>query len=390
MPHQKEKIGIMTDNNPAANYRSTWSEIDLNAIRDNFLKIKSMLDKDTSIMAAVKANAYGHGIIAVSDLLVRSGADYLGVATTDEALHLRKNSFKVPILILGSILPGEIDVVIKNSITQTVGDLQLARALNDHAARLGKKARVHIKVDTGMGRIGIWHEQALSFVKRLSGFKSLLLEGIFTHFPDADDDKEITCRQIEDFNRLLHGIEALGIVIKYKHMANSAATLAYKDSHMNLVRPGLMIYGLYPNKTFSKKIKLMPALSLKSRVVFIKDVPPGRSISYGGTYKTTGHTRLATIPIGYGDGYSRGLSNIGSVLVRGRRAPIRGIICMDQTVIDVGHIPGVRVGDEVVIIGSQQREHIDVEEIARLCHTIPYEVACWFNNRVQKKYISFK
>lgn len=367
-------------------YRPTWIEIDLGAIRDNFLQIKRLLGKAIKVLVAVKANAYGHGILEVCDVLVKSGVDYLGVATTDEALYLRRNGFEIPILILGSILTSEIEPVIDNDITQTVGDIQLASAINSSAAKRRKKPKIHIKIDTGMGRIGVWHKQALHFIKRLIKLEHLEIEGIFSHFPSADEDEFLTRQQIKDFFSLISKLEELGIQIRYKHMANSVAVVDYKDSHMNLVRPGLMIYGLYPKADHYQKINLRPALSLKSRIVFIKDVPPGRKISYGGTYTTTHHTTVATIPIGYGDGLNRQLSNRGSVLIKGKRAPIIGRVCMDQIIVDTGHIPQVMVGDEVVLIGRQRQDRITVEEIARLCATIPYEVVCWFNNRIPRLY----
>lgn len=369
-------------------YRPTWAEVDLGAIRYNFLQIKKLIDKTTKVLAAVKANAYGHGVLEVCDVLVKTGLDYIGVATTDEALYLRKNGFKIPILMLSSILTGEIEPIIKNNITQTVADIQLAFAIDRCAARLKKSAKIHIKIDTGMGRIGIWHEEALHFIRRLIRLKNLEIEGIFSHFPSADEDELMTRQQIKDFSYLIDKLEKIGIYIKYKHMANSIAIVDYKDSHMNLVRPGIMIYGLYPKPgDHHRKISLRPALSLKSRIVFIKDVPPGRKISYGGTYTTTRHTRVATIPIGYADGFSRQLSNKGSVLIRGRRAPIIGRVCMDQIMVDTGDIPGAMVGDEAVLIGRQRQESIAIEEIARLCDTIPYEVACWFDSRVPRIYI---
>jgi alanine racemase len=353
------------------------------------LQIKKLLGPDIKILVAVKANAYGHGILEVSKVLVDSGVNYLGIGTIDEGALLRKKGFKIPILMLGSILKDEIGTAIKNNITQTVADIQLAEAINRHASKVKKEAKVHIKIDVGMGRIGIWHQEALEFIKRLISLKSLEIEGIFSHFPSADEDRILTHQQIKDFSRLIDELEALNMYIKYKHMANSVAVVDYKDSHMNLVRPGLMVYGLHPRKDFvCKKIKLKPAMSLYSRIVYIKDVPPGRKISYGGTHTTTSHTKIATIPIGYGDGLNRHLSNKGSVMIRGKMAPIVGRVCMDQIMVDVGGIMEVKVGDLVTIIGKQGAEKITTEEIARLCETIPYEVACWFDNRIPRLYKS--
>ncbi|MFH1867877.1 MAG: alanine racemase [Candidatus Omnitrophota bacterium] len=369
-------------------YRPTWAEVDLGAIKYNLSQVKRVIGKDTSILVAVKANAYGHGILEVSRVLVSSGVDFLGVGTTDEAVLLRNNGFKIPILILGSILPSEAEAVIKNNISHTVGSIELASFINRVSARMGRRAKVHIKIDTGMGRIGIWHKDAVCFIKELVRFKNINIEGIFSHFPSADDNELLTRKQIRDFQAIINEIESLGIDIRYKHMANSTALVGYKESHMNLVRPGLMLYGLYPLSYSSKrKAILRPALSLKSRISFIKDVPSGRTISYGGTYKTRRAAKVATIPIGYGDGYSRRLSNKGHVLVKGIRVKILGIVCMDQIMADVTNVPGVSVGDKVTLIGKDKGCGITVEEIAEICETIPYEVVCWFDNRIPRIYI---
>jgi len=370
-------------------YRPTWIEVDLNAIRHNFLQIRKFTGKDTAILVPVKANAYGHGILETCDVLVRSGVDYLGVGTVDEAIFLRRNGFvKTPVLMLGSVLTSVVEPIVMNNITQTVGDMRLARAIDKCAERKGKKAKIHIKIDTGMGRIGVWHEDAMKLISKISRLSNVKIEGIFSHFPSADEDRPLTHRQIKDFLSLLQDVEKAGINIIYRHMANSMAVMDYKASHMNLIRPGLMIYGLSPSPgAFGRKISLKPALCLKSKIVFIKNVPPGRKISYCGTHITTCHTKIATIPIGYADGINRRLSNKGRVLVGGKKAPIIGMVCMDQIMIDINHIDHAKIGDEVVIIGSQKNLRISAEEIGQLCDTIPYEVVCWFDKRIARKYI---
>jgi alanine racemase len=330
-------------------------------------------------------------MLEVSKTLVESGVDFLGVGTTDEALLLRDKAFKVPILILGSILPSEVKAVITNDISHTVADIKLASYINRTAISIGRKAKVHIKIDIGMGRIGVWHEDAISLIKKLVKLKNIDIEGIFSHFPSADEDEYLTQGQIRDFYKIIRETEDLGINIRYKHMANSVAVVDYKESHMNLIRPGLMVYGLYPNRDFPRgKIELKPALSLKSRIVFIKNVPAGRKISYGGTYITRQPSRIATIPIGYGDGFSRQLSNKGYILIKGRRIPVVGRVCMDQIMADVTNISSVDIGEDVTLIGSQKKEKINVEEIAHLCNTIPYEVVCWFDNRIPRIYTQSK
>ena len=378
----------MSNGTNKSTYAPTWIEIDLGAIRHNLSQIKKLVRNDTAILAPVKANAYGHGILEISRVLADSGVDYLGVSTIDEAILLRKNGFrKVPILMLGSVLSEAASLIVGNNITQAVGDMRLALAIEKCAKKQGKLAKVHVKIDTGMGRIGVWHKDAMHFVRALCKMKNLRLEGIFSHFSSSDESSALTHRQVQDFLSLIEEIERLGIHIKYKHMANSMAVIDYKSSHMNLIRPGLILYGLWPKPSLSSsKIKVKPALALKSSIVFLKDVPPGRTISYGGTHTTKNHTTIATIPIGYGDGLNRRLSNKGYVIVRGKRAPIIGRVCMDQIMVDVGNIVGVKVGDIVTMIGRQFKESITVEEIAVLCDTIPYEVICWLDKRVPRVY----
>ena len=366
-------------------YRPTWAEIDLKAIAYNYRQVKKAVGKNVRVMAVVKANAYGHGTVEVSAALEKEGVDYLGVATTDEAVRLRDYGIRAPILILGSILPEEVEIAVKNDITITLCSEDLLIPLR--SAAIGeKKAKVHIKIDTGMGRIGVWHEEAINFIKNLQEEKSIIIEGIYTHFSSAGRDEFFTGYQIESFEKLLARIAEFDISIPLKHAANSIATVDFKRSHQNLVRPGLVIYGMYPKYNFPKLIKLKPALSLKTKIVYIKDTPPGRSISYGRTFITHKHTKIATLPIGYADGYDRNLSNRAEVLVKGRRAPIIGRVTMDQTMVDVGHIKGVKLGDEVVLIGRQGRDEIRAEKLARIAGTIAYEVVCSISNRVPRVY----
>jgi alanine racemase len=366
-------------------YRPTWAEVDLGAIEYNYRQVRKFVGRDVKIMAVVKANAYGHGTVEVSAVLEKLGVDYLGVATTDEAVRLRDHGIKSPILILGSVLPGEAKVAVEKDITLTLCSYELLEALKNET-RNGLRAKVHVKVDTGMGRIGIWHENAAAFIRDVIKEKGISLEGVYTHFSSAGRDDFFTNYQIESFEKVVAGLAKDWINIPLKHAANSIATVDFKRAHLNLVRPGLIIYGLYPKHTFPKFIKLKPALSLKTRIVYIKEAPPGRSVSYGRTYITQRQTRIATLPIGYADGYSRNLSNKAAVIVGGRLAPIVGKVTMDQTMIDVGHIKGVRTGDEVVLIGRQGREEIRAEKLARIAGTIAYDVICSISNRVPRIY----
>ncbi|MFA5500058.1 MAG: alanine racemase [Candidatus Omnitrophota bacterium] len=372
-----------------ARYRPTWAGIDLKAVEYNYVQVKRLVGKDVMLMAVVKANAYGHGTVEISRVLEGMGVNYLGVATTDEAVRLRDHGIKAPILILGSLLPEEVRVARDRDITITLCNHEILNEIKRLVKQEGQQAvkiKVHLKIDTGMGRIGIWHEDVMAFVKDVLSVKDVILEGVYTHFSSAGRDEFFTNYQIESFERLLASIEKNWIKIPLRHAANSIATVDFKRSHLNLVRPGLIIYGMYPKHTFPKLIKLKPAMSLKTRIVFIKDIPPGRSISYGRTFITQKPTRIATLPIGYADGYNRGVSNKAHVLVRGQFAPVVGKVTMDQTMIDVGHIKGVKIGDEVVLIGKQGRHEIRVEKLARLAGTIAYDFICGISNRVPRIY----
>jgi len=338
-------------------------------------------------MAVVKANAYGHGIVRVSRILNRLKIQYLGVATLDEALVLRKSGIKLPILILGSVFPEEAESALRNKVTLTLCNSELLKVLT----RLGKKGlkpKVHIKVDTGMGRIGVWHEEAVDFIKEAAKAKNLEIEGVYTHFSVAGRDKFFTRYQIESFDKVLKDLEKSGIPVRFKHAANSIACVDWRKSHLNMVRPGIIIYGIYPKRNFPRLIKLKPAFKLKTKIAFLKNTPPGRSISYGRTYITQSNTKIASLPIGYADGYGRVLSNKAEVLVRGHRAPVVGKITMDQTMVDVGHIKDVKIGDEVILIGKEKNDEIRIERLARLAGTIPYEIITSITNRVPRFYRS--
>lgn len=371
-------------------YRQTWAQVDLSAIAHNVRALKRRLPPHARMMVAVKANAYGHGIVPVSRKLVASGVDSLGVASVDEALTLRHHGIRASILNLGAFLESDIRAIVSNDIAATVTDEKLAQALNDAAGRLKKKAKVHIKIDTGMGRLGVWHREADAFIMKMCRLSHLNLEGLYTHFPVADSDEAFTRSQIAAFCALVDKLEIRGVQIPLKHTANSMAVVGFKDAHFNLVRPGLAIYGLHPKDELCGAMDLKPVLSFKTKIVYLKRVPKGRSISYGRTHITKKDTLIATLPVGYGDGYNRQLSNQGRVLIRGQFCPVVGVVCMDQTMVDVGHVKGVRLEDEAVLIGRQKDKIIRVEDIARQCHTIPYEVVCWISPRVPRVYINEK
>ena len=310
--------------------------------------------------------------------------DYLGVASIDEGIKLRKANIKLPILVLGLILKKDIEPLFKYELAATVCSEELALALSKRASSFHKPINIHIKVDTGMGRIGVMQKEALKIIKNIQKLKFVNIEGIFTHFACADFDKNFTSYQIDLFEGLISELERQAINIPLVHAANSAGIINYKKSHFNMVRPGLIIYGLYPFST--PHINLKPVLSLKTKVIYVKKVPKGYGISYGHTYVTKKDTTIVTLPIGYGDGYPRNLSNQASVLIRGKRFKISGRICMDQIMVDVQDTP-VKIGDEAVLIGSQGKNKITAEELADLSNTIPYEIVCGLGSRIPRVYI---
>jgi len=365
-------------------YRPTWIEVDLKALAYNFKQVRSQLSPDTKILVCVKSDAYGHGIVAVSRKLVSLGVDYLGVASIDEGIVLRKAGINAPILVLGMVLPGDIEPVFRYRLTQTVCSEELALALNRMGKRRNQAANIHIKIDTGMGRLGVLFTHAYSFIKEIRRLDYVNVEGIFTHFPCADIDPTFTRYQIEIFRGLIDSLYREDIRIPLCHAANSMGVIGYKESHFNLVRPGLIIYGLYPRRNI--KIRLKPVMSLKTKVVYLKRIPKGKGLSYGHTYRTKDNTTVVTLPIGYGDGYPRILSGRGDVLISGRRLRISGRICMDQMLVDVGSAK-VKIGDEVILIGTDAKAAISAEELAYRCGTIPYEIVCGIGNRVPRIYI---
>ncbi len=374
----------MLPENKLIGYRPTWAQIDLGNLAHNFKEVKKMVSPDTKVLVTVKADAYGHGMLPVASKLAQLGVDWFGVASIDEGIRLRNAGIKKPILILGLILEKDSAPVFTYRLTPTVCDYRLALALDKKARSLGKKLDIHLKVDTGMGRIGVWHAQALSLAEKIVKLKNLRVQGVFTHLSCADSDQKFTRRQVLLVRSLVDGLAAQGIRIPLVHAANSMGVAGYRESHFTMVRPGLIIYGLYPKK--GMRIDLKPVLSLKTEVIYTKKVPAGTPLSYGATYRTKQPATIATLPIGYGDGYPRNLSNKAPVLIKGRRYRISGRICMDQIMVDAGRAP-VRKGDEVVLIGRQGRNTIAAEELAALSGTISYEIVCGLGNRIPRVYV---
>lgn len=361
---------------------NTYAEISLNAVKHNIAEIRKLLDPKVKFMAVVKANAYGHGAVAVSRAVVEAGADYLAVANLKEALEVREAGIVSPILILTESPTSVMDEIVQYDLCQTIYSFSEARALSDEAQKRNKTARAHIKVDTGMGRVGVPPSEATAFIKKISSLPGLELEGVFTHFAKAEDPNDnFTLDQFQKFQQVISKVKHIPI----KHSANSAAVLYHSETHLDMVRVGLMMYGLYPLGSSRRLIKLKPALSFKSRVTYLKKIPSGTPISYGCTYSTPSETTVATIPVGYADGFSRRLSNRGQVIIRGKRYPVVGRVTMDLTMVNVGDAR-VEVGDEVVLIGEQNGQAISADEVAGLEDTISYEVVCGIGKRVPRIY----
>ncbi|WP_421903373.1 alanine racemase [Maridesulfovibrio sp.] len=378
-------------NNPKA-FAPIWAEVDLSSIRHNFEEVQRLVKNQPRIMAVVKADAYGHGLTKTADCLNKAGADYFAIARLDEAIALRNHGIEKPILILGYTPPEATEELLNYNITQTVFSNDYASELNKAASQAGKKLKIHIKVDTGMGRLGIVdesnHEALLESVSAINWLPNLEVEGLFTHFAASDEaDKTSALEQLRLFKSIITDIERRGINIPLKHAANSAAIIDLPESYLDMVRPGIMLYGLYPsNGVHQQNADLKPAMQIKARIAQIKEVPAGFRISYGHTYTTPSATKLATIPLGYADGYRRQLSSAGKVLVHGQQAPIVGRVCMDQSVIDVGKIKNVKAGDEVVIIGRQEHAEIPAERMACELGTINYEIVSTLMARVPRIY----
>ncbi|HLD40648.1 MAG TPA: alanine racemase [Candidatus Omnitrophota bacterium] len=365
-------------------YRPAWAEINLGNLDHNFHLVRKLVGAGVKILVPVKADAYGHGIIAVSKRLEKLGVDYLGVASIDEGIILRKNGIKKPILVLSPIFPDGAEAVLRHNLIPAVCAWELALKLDGEAARRKQKAVIHIKVDTGMHRIGIAHHSARLFIRQVSRLKNIFVEGIFTHFPCADNNPAFTRQQIGMFEDLIRQLEKEGIHIPLKHAANSLGVLDYPAGHFNMVRPGLIVYGLSPRDRL--RHKLLPVLSLKTRIAYVKAVDKGKGVSYGHTFVTALKTRIATLPVGYGDGYPRSLSNKAFCLIGGKRVRIVGRICMDQMMADVTNIRDVKTGQEAVLIGRQKAEAISAEELAKLAGTIPYEIVCNLGQRIPRVY----
>jgi len=373
-------------NTPLSSGRPTVGEVDLGALEYNYRQIRKRIPEDVKLLAVVKADAYGHGAIPVSLRLEKLGVEYLGVAIPEEGVELRKGGVKTPILVLGGIFGEEVDQIFRFRLTPVIFGKESLKILSREAERRRRKVKVHLKVDTGMGRLGVPLNLWPDFLREVRRFPKVEAEGILSHFSMTDEEKGFTQNQWRAFQGAVAIAHKLGISSRYLHMASSATLAAFPEYSARLVRPGIMLYGSYPSPTFRSLIRLKPVMTLKTRIHFLKSVPPGTRISYGGTFKAKRESLIATLPIGYADGYSRHLSNHGEVLVHGKRAPVVGKVCMDFIMVDVTDIPRVSAGDEVVLMGRQGTEQITPEEIAEKINSISYEVLCLIGKRVPRIY----
>ena len=378
----------------------TWAEINLDAYAHNIRELRRVTRPPARLMAVVKANGYGHGSVEVAREALQNGAQYLGVARINEAIPLREAGLEVPILIFGYTPPDLAPALIEYDLTQTVYSVSTASALSEQASRKGKKINVHLKVDSGMGRLGfllaatndtpddVAARNSVRTVETISRLSGLTVEGIFTHFATADSaDKSYADLQLDRFMDFLNRLQKEGLEPPVRHTANSGALIDMPNSHLDMVRPGIATYGLHPSEEVNKsRVDLWPVMSVKSRVIHLKQVPPGFNISYGITFQTKKQTTIATVPVGYADGFNRLLSSRGHMLVHGQRVPIVGRVCMDLTMLDVGHVSGVALEDEVVVFGEQGDEAVTADEIASHLDTINYEIVSTVTARVPRVY----
>ncbi|MEK9629649.1 MAG: alanine racemase [Nitrospinota bacterium] len=382
-----------------AHHRATRAEINLKAFKHNLENLKAILGSEADIMAVIKADAYGHGALPCAKAAVESGIKFLGAGVIEEGIELRKNGIKEPILILGSIFPDEAADLVQHNLSTILCTQQLAETLSREAKKQNKTVKVHIKVDTGMNRLGVHPENLLTLTEKIKQLPNLEVEALSTHFSSADDeDLSITHDQIELFQKTLKKLQESGINPPLTHLANSSGIFRFPESRSRMVRPGLILYGALPSPVLNPVVQdicqkenlqnFEPVMQWKSKIILLKSVFKGQPLSYSRKFFTKKNSLIATLPIGYADGLPRRLSNNMEVLIRGKRAPQVGTICMDMTLIDVTEVPDVQTGDEVVIFGKQGDEGIQVEEMAKKADTIPYELLCNVGKRVPRTYLN--
>lgn len=375
--------------------KRTWAQVDLDALDHNIREIRSAIAPSAKLMCVIKADGYGHGAVPLAKESEAAGADWFAVSNLEEAQELREAGIQKPILILGFTPDSDARLLAQMEISQAVLSESHARQLSSYAQEAGTRVRVHIAVDTGMTRIGLSAQnqtqalEAAAAARRIAELPGLLLEGLFTHFAVADEAEagaDYTKRQYQSFRLVADTLKGWGISIPFCHCSNSAGILDYPEMNFNLVRAGIILYGLQPSSKVRRPLDLRPLMELKSVVSMVKTVGSGVDVSYGRTYTTRGETKIATVPIGYADGYPRTLSNLGEMLVRGQRARIIGRVCMDQLMLDVTHIPDVEEGDVVTVFGRDGGAFLPVEEVSSLDQTINYETVCQITKRVPRIY----
>lgn len=375
-----------------------WIEIDRSALSHNIRQFRGLIGKKRRLLATVKANAYGHGIFEVSEISLREGADWLGVHSIDEGIFLRKKKVSCPILVLGYVSNEDLAQAIENDLRLTVYNRETIERLARLVPRVRTKIRLHVKVETGTHRQGIPEDDLLSFVKNIQEHPGLILEGISSHFANIEDttDHSYARYQLENFNRICRKLEEIGVGIPVKHIACTAATILFPETYFDMVRIGIGLYGLWPSReTYlscilqnRKPIQLKPVLSWKTRIAQIKSIPKGAYVGYGGTFRTTRETKLAVLPLGYFDGYSRAFSNMSFVIIKGQRAPVRGRVAMNFIMADVTDIPDVRVEDVVVLLGKDGSESVAADDLAALAGTIHYEIVTGINPLIPRIVVS--
>jgi len=385
-PKLTDFISLNITENPKS-LRSTVAEINLGAIATNVRRIVEH-SRPAKVMAVVKADAYGHGAIPVARRLLKNGATHLGVALVEEGVELRHANLEAPILVFGGLFENQIDDFLAHDLQMTLYDLQLAEKISRRALALGRRAHVHVKVDTGMGRVGLAMADAVEAFVKMTRLPGLDTVGLYTHFATSDErDKSFATTQLQRFRGILAVIQDHGLRPPLVHAANSGAVLDLPGSYFDLVRPGVMMYGYYPSPEITKSIPLEPAMTLRSEIIFVKRVPAGTPISYGRTFTTARPTTIATVPMGYADGLSRRLSNNLEVLVRGQRCPLVGRVCMDQIMIDLGDRLDAGAGEPVVLLGKQDNNEISMAEWCNRFETIPYEATCGISKRVRRTFL---
>ena len=372
---------------PVPKGRPTFCFIDLEALRWNFQQAKKKVGPGVKILSVVKANAYGHGDCEVAKTLEEEGSDAFGVATVEEGIELRKGGVQSPIVILAGVYPGQLDELLQNNLTPVVSESETLPRLEAMVRRRGISLKFHLEVDTGMGRIGLLASEIDSWLPKLGKLEALKIEGVMSHFSQMENVAlDYTKKQWESFRHVIQRLHSEGHHPPFIHLAKSAGVIRFPSAHFSMVRPGLMLYGIYPSPEMAREVTLKPVLSWKTRILQLKRVPKGSSISYGQTFVTERESLIATLPVGYADGYQRLLSNRGAVLVRGKRAPIVGRVCMDLTMVDVTDIRGVQQGDEVVLLGNQGEGTISADEMAQWAETISYEILTSISFRVPRLY----